>query len=308
MSDLSKEQKFSRFALFTTLFTFFLIFVGGLVRVSGAGLGCPDWPKCFGRWIPPTSVDKLPAHIDPSLFNFTLAWIEYINRLVGVFVGLFILILAVRALLRMREYPKVVYPSIAALILVIIQGWQGSQVVSSALEPFIVSIHTLLAFIIVSVLIYVTLQAMIIHNPDILAPGLRRFKLEIIILYLITIIQVVLGTQLRSELQLLEESVPLLAMIREASVVGPMNEIHMVIGLIVMALTLFTGYRVVMDVNVKNPYLKTNIVAFMILVLVQMIVGIILNYFQLWELMQVIHLWLSSLMIGALLVIYSIAK
>jgi len=81
---------FSRFSTLTTLLTYILIFVGGLVRVSGAGMGCPDWPKCFGRWIPPTSLDQLPTDIDPAQFNIVLAWIEYSNRLVGVVIGLMI--------------------------------------------------------------------------------------------------------------------------------------------------------------------------------------------------------------------------
>ena len=72
---------FFRFSLTTLFMTYLLIFIGGLVRVAGAGMGCPDWPKCFGRWIPPISVEQLPTHIDPAQFNFVLAWIEYCNRL-----------------------------------------------------------------------------------------------------------------------------------------------------------------------------------------------------------------------------------
>ena len=74
------------------VFTYLLIFIGGLVRVSGAGMGCPDWPKCFGRWIPPTSLSQLPDYIDPEKFNLVLAWVEYLNRLFGALVGLIILI------------------------------------------------------------------------------------------------------------------------------------------------------------------------------------------------------------------------
>ena len=79
---------FQFFAYLSTGMTYLLIFIGGLVRVSGAGMGCPDWPKCFDRWIPPTNIDQLPEHIDPSKFNIVLAWIEYSNRLFGALVGL----------------------------------------------------------------------------------------------------------------------------------------------------------------------------------------------------------------------------
>ncbi|HEX4914405.1 MAG TPA: COX15/CtaA family protein, partial [Vicinamibacterales bacterium] len=82
---------FQRLALWTTAATYFLILVGGLVRASGAGLGCPDWPRCFGSWIPPASAAALPPQFDISQFNPTLMWTEYLNRLLGVIVGLLIL-------------------------------------------------------------------------------------------------------------------------------------------------------------------------------------------------------------------------
>src|SRR6185436_11022631 len=81
---------FQRLALWTTTTTYFLILVGGLVRASGAGLGCPDWPRCFGSWIPPASAADLPPQFDPALFNSTLMWTEYLNRLLGVTVGFLI--------------------------------------------------------------------------------------------------------------------------------------------------------------------------------------------------------------------------
>ena len=87
------NKLFFRSALISTILSYLLIFVGGLVRVSGSGLGCPDWPKCFGRWVPPTSIEQIPAHIDPTAFNIVLAWIEYGNRMLGVIVGISILLM-----------------------------------------------------------------------------------------------------------------------------------------------------------------------------------------------------------------------
>src|SRR5207247_1836170 len=97
MIQRSRFSSFQRLALCTTAITYFLILVGGLVRASGAGLGCPDWPRCFGSWIPPASAAQLPPQFDPSLFNPTLMWTEYLNRLLGVTVGFLILATVVSA-------------------------------------------------------------------------------------------------------------------------------------------------------------------------------------------------------------------
>jgi cytochrome c oxidase assembly protein subunit 15 len=148
-------RNFRRLAYLTVLAVYFLIFVGGLVRVAGAGLGCPDWPKCFGHWIPPLSVEEIPADVDPSSFNLTLAWIEFGNRLVGMSVGLLVLATALLAIKVHRREPRILFPSLAAALLTAYQGWQGGQVVASELKPIIVSLHLFLSFLIVSLLVYV---------------------------------------------------------------------------------------------------------------------------------------------------------
>jgi len=89
---------FQKLALATTATTYLLILVGGLVRAAGAGLGCPDWPKCFGSWVPPTGADQLPPGFDPAQFNPALAWTEYLNRLLGVLVGCLIFATLVAAI------------------------------------------------------------------------------------------------------------------------------------------------------------------------------------------------------------------
>ena len=69
---VDRLTSFQKLALWTTGVTYLLILVGGLVRASGAGLGCPDWPRCFVSWIPPASAAQLPTGFDASQFNETL--------------------------------------------------------------------------------------------------------------------------------------------------------------------------------------------------------------------------------------------
>ena len=157
---------FFRSALISTILSYLLIFVGGLVRVSGSGLGCPDWPKCFGRWIPPTSIEQIPAHIDPTAFNIVLAWIEYGNRMLGVIVGISILLMTIIAVIYFKKNSKILLSSLLSLFLVVANGGLGAIVVSSVLNPFIVSLHMILALFLVSVLSYATIESYKLINTQ----------------------------------------------------------------------------------------------------------------------------------------------
>src|SRR5215510_3124703 len=117
MVQSRRLSSFQRLALCTTVSTYFLILVGGLVRASGSGLGCPDWPRCFGSWIPPASVADLPPEFDPSLFNRAQMWTEYLNRLLGVAVGFLILATVVSCWRHHRRDPRILGATIAALLL-----------------------------------------------------------------------------------------------------------------------------------------------------------------------------------------------
>ena len=144
-----KLTSFQRLAIWTTATTYFLIFVGGLVRASGAGLGCPDWPRCFGSWIPPASAAALPQQFDPSQFNQALMWTEYVNRLLGVTVGFLVFATAISAWRHHRHQPRILWTTIAAFLLVGYEGWLGGRVVAHELAPWIVTANLIVAIVIV---------------------------------------------------------------------------------------------------------------------------------------------------------------
>ena len=160
--------RFRTLAWLTIGAVYFLILVGGVVRASGSGMGCPDWPKCFDRWIPPTSESQLPPDYQQvyadhgygaARFNALKTWTEYINRLVGVVIGFLIFLMMVASFRYWSRDRAIVGWSVVALVLVAFQGWLGSVVVESNLAPWMVTVHMMVALLLVGLLIYTLTRA-----------------------------------------------------------------------------------------------------------------------------------------------------
>ena len=200
-------RNYRRVALITIAAVYFLILVGATVRASGAGMGCPDWPTCFGRWIPPTSEAQLPANYQEiyadrgyaeTRFNVFKTWTEYLNRLTGVAIGLLIMLTAICSWPCRRYDRWIPLASAAALVMVAVQGWLGARVVSSNLQPGVITIHMLMALAIVGVLLFGFFRS----NRDIMAhqpiDGVdSRFAIWLYIALGCTALQVTLGVQVR---------------------------------------------------------------------------------------------------------------
>jgi cytochrome c oxidase assembly protein subunit 15 len=201
------SQIFLRVGIFTIGAVFLLIFVGALVRATGSGMGCPDWPTCFGQWIPPTQESELPDNYNQLYaergyantdFNPVKTWTEYVNRLTGVTIGL--LVFATMLLsFRFRNTDRaIIYCSTAVFILVGLQGWLGAMVVASNLRPVMISIHMLSALTIVGLLIYTVTRSqcerLTTVNWKILSTSVRTVLTVAIVFVLI---QVLMGTQVR---------------------------------------------------------------------------------------------------------------
>jgi cytochrome c oxidase assembly protein subunit 15 len=301
----SKINNFQKFALISTIATYFLIFIGGLVRVSGAGLGCPDWPRCFGRWIPPLSQSQIPMGFDASTFNITLAWIEYINRLAGMMTGLLILFTALLAIKNFRRSKQILIPSMLAALLVAVQGWYGSVVVKSQLMPTTVSVHLLLALIIVSILVYVTYGSY--HLSSSLVKTSRPEKKWLLILWLTAVIQILLGTGIRSTVEMIWDQFPLLMAGDVLGKVGVVNYLHTFLGVSLAIGTGLLGQKI-MKINKISLLSKQSVWLLNMLIVIQIIIGVNLHVFGLPPILQVFHLWIASIFIGVLLILYTDLK
>lgn len=283
---------FQRLALWTTATTYFLILVGGLVRASGAGLGCPDWPRCFGSWIPPASVASLPPQFDPSQFNPTLMWTEYVNRLLGVTVGFLIFATAISAWRHHRRDPHILWTTIAAFLLVGFEGWLGGRVVAHELAAWIVTAHLIVAIIIVQLLLYATYMSGAAGRAG-EAGGAGKVPLAVASLIGLTLIQAGLGTQVRGAVDHALDS----GIARELAVgtVGRLDYWHRDLAFVLLiAATLLTLWLL----SRRSSHVSWSFVV-LSLAIAQIGAGLYMAYGYLLPAAQVAHLTLSSLLLGA---------
>jgi heme a synthase len=315
-------SSFQTLALWTTGTTYFLILVGGLVRASGAGLGCPDWPRCFGGWIPPVSAADLPAGFDASQFNPTLMWTEYLNRLLGVTVGLLIFATVISAWRHHRQTRRILWPTLAAFLLVGFQGWLGGVVVQQELAAWIVTVHMVVALVIVSLLLYSTVYAFFssssvqgqavgrVHAHD--APAVPAsltvrslLAWSTLALMALTLLQVILGTQVREGIDHALD-----AGIARADALGSVGRFdvwHRDAALLVMVATALVFWLVWSRHRSELTIVRTTVVLGA-LVGLQVLLGAWMAYVALTPATQVAHLTASSLILGAETVLLLLAR
>ncbi|MDD5271234.1 MAG: COX15/CtaA family protein [Methylovulum sp.] len=210
MTSLLDNQaiiRFRRLGTLTIFSVYLVILAGGIVRASGAGMGCPDWPTCFGQWIPPTDEAQLPANYheiyaqrgyENTQFNPVKTWTEYTNRLVGVTIGLLIFLTAWSSRIFLKTDKTIFYLALSSFFLVGFQGWLGSTVVASNLKPIMITLHMLLALGIVALLIYTITRSQrdFIRQLDIgTLPTTVKTVLQVAMV--MTLVQVAMGTQIR---------------------------------------------------------------------------------------------------------------
>ena len=322
-------MSFKSFSKITFLSIFLIIVAGSLVRMTGSGMGCPDWPKCFGYLIPPSSIDQIEwgeekrffegqmiiydeqlwsakhdfisseeynkenwvlyTKHDYVVFNPFHTWMEYINRLIGAISGLLTFIMFLMSFSYWNIKRKIVFLSGMSLFLMIFQAWLGATVVFSVLQPVKITIHMLMALVILVLMVY-----LISEVPDsskeknkIFDKRLNQFLKIAIVL---SLIQITLGTQVR---QLIDDIASSLNHIQRdlwIDLAGITFKVHrsFAISLVIINVALF--FR---NLKLKYRYQLVNFIC--AVVFLEVLSGIILTYFDMLALMQPIHLTAASL-------------
>ena len=148
--DMGTSRAFRRLAVATTGLTLLLIAWGGITRATGSGDGCPDWPKCFGRWVP-----RFEYH---TLIEYTHRVLAFVSGLVAVALAL----MAIVSLLRARHGRDLVAPRPATWLAVslaplfAVQGAVGGWIIASGLHPGVVTVHFAVAFVVLAITVIIT--------------------------------------------------------------------------------------------------------------------------------------------------------
>lgn len=198
-----------------------LIFAGAIVRVTGAGMGCPDWPTCWGMLIPPTSVEEVNFEKldikkfqekaermgrDPSTisreslraeFNPRHVWTEFTNRLLALPVGFFSLATFIASFRFKKIRPLLFWLSFSGLLLVLTNAWMGARVVYSGISPGVLSTHLALAMALICVLTFCVWAGAERPLKVKMSRDTRLVRMTVLTLLVLVVTEGILGTQIR---------------------------------------------------------------------------------------------------------------
>lgn len=293
-------------------------------------MGCPDWPKCFGSWVPPTEVSQLPFDYkqiyaqqrlaknerlsnylsalgfaqladqlknDPAIaqeeeFNATKTWVEYVNRLIGALVGLLILVTFAASVPQWKHDRLLVVASAATVIAVGLQGWIGSVVVSTNLLPWMITLHMLLALVIVALLTFVALRA---GGIKLVSVGAVQTQIGTVsgILLLLTLVQIVMGTQVRESVN--EVAQTLGEAQREQWIAGLdwVFYVHRSYSIIVLLGHLYLVYLAYQNFGINGNLTRWTGVL-LVVIIAEILSGVVMAYFAIPRFAQPLHLILAT--------------
>ena len=324
------QNIFRKIAKTSLVLVYLVIIAGAIVRVTGSGMGCPDWPKCFGYYIPPTEISEIEWSpekefkkgqviiLDETLriaskdfktstafnsenwntydkheyatFNPWHTWIEYINRLVTVILGIPMLVLFFLSFRFFKKDKVITIVTVLTLLVLGIQAVLGKLVVDTNLKPTMISVHMLIALLLMAMLIY------LVHRTGFQTEKLnfdKTLSWLFCLAFLFSLAQIILGIQVR---QFVDIQIDLLGYdtpnhwLKDPTL---SFYIHRTFSILVVVLNVFIAYRIYKH---KLGYSKINWV--LLILLFEVLSGMAMYYTDFPIASQPLHLVLASLLFG----------
>jgi cytochrome c oxidase assembly protein subunit 15 len=311
------------------ILTLLVILAGSVVRVTQSGMGCPDWPRCFGYYVPPTEefeVRYRPGYgyksgmmvierdtlwrassdfvSGPSFdsanwekypkhnyatFIVYQTWVEYINRLLGALLGLVIFVLAVLSLKFRTTNPIRIIYSAALILLTGFQAWLGKLVVDGNLIPQSISIHMLAALLILWVLLLILYG----KSGKSGGQGNSRISTLALILMVLTILQILIGSQVREEI----DEIALITGYSDRSTwidsLSSIFALHKIFSIAVVGLGFFLMFQVK---QASKSFIRKFVNAIGLVVSAEVMFGFVMAYFEVPRVAQSLHLLFATIL------------
>ena len=248
-------------ALLSVLAAVSTVIMGGIVRVTGSGLGCPDWPLCYGQIIPPFDM---------------AAWIEYLHRLSATLSGVLTMTTLLISVNKFGFNHLITRIMIIATILLFIQALLGAYTVLTELSPYIATIHTAVGITYVAILTTIFALTSTFHFPELnySEQTVKEFKNSNLILSIQTFVLLISGTIVARTVgaPLACTSFPLCGVsITEMIDIHWIHMLHRVLGLLVI---LYLSHTIIRGLRLKMPLMNNMLYFISVLLIIQVIFGL----------------------------------
>ena len=300
-------------------------------------MGCPDWPKCFGMYIPPTSVSQLPENYkekfvegrveknkrlskvlnaiglnetadkiindssiqDAEEFNPFKTWTEYINRLIGAIVGFSLIFIFISSINIKPFNLKLFILSFLSIVLVFFQAWVGSIVVSTNLLSGLITFHVIVALIIIcNVILCYYLSS---KHSKVEKTSLLSYA--ILFSLFLFLIQMILGTEVRESV---DTFLKIFGFENRSQIIENLGSnfiIHRSLSLFILIFQLFITYLVFIKSKHNKEFKKITVIM-LVLIISEILVGAGMAYFEIPRILQPVHLLLAFMIVGLQFYIY----
>ena len=325
------KKTYNFLLIFSVILVYLVIAAGATVRMTGSGMGCPDWPKCFGYIIPPSDRSQLDwkkrhnykkgqiiivneslyvaindftstkiynsqnwvayTKHEYSVFNSTHTWVEFLNRLLGAVAGFVTLLLFITSIFKFKKDYLKTLFSFFVILGMGFQAWLGKLVVDSNLIPFKISTHMGMALLIIFLLVFLLERE---NQSKIDFPKKKSFKILILLSLILTVFQIGFGVQVREFVDIQTDYLGLKNKSNWLLKAPILFYIHRSFSLVVLALNSFLGIKLL-----KNGTIPLVFKCIILFIGLEILTGIMMYYFHFPFSTQPIHLLLASLLFGA---------